>query len=743
MPPDHDGQWGPLTRIPADPGTLLDPFDSTVTITDTRGVFVVHAVLLHTGKLLWFCGHVEGLFYPALIYLFDPTAPPTTKLVAKPMPADLFCCHYVQLMDGRILVLGGSQQDDAPPVGGLVYHGSSGAKTVAIFDPVSESWSIPSFSLTQGRWYPTAVMLGDGRPIVVSGRREDGAVVTNNPAGIADRVEVFSPRVDSRHDVGGTTLQLPIYPGLHLAPDGQVYTTHTTWGQEIPEPAGQRLDVHGNNTGAWTPVPSPAQNQREEGMSVLLPVTLPRTGSRGRILLVGGGQALGHQRQNPAVAGLMAQIGGNALAAFTGHASGVSTKSAEILDTTATPPAWSAAPGTLAKSRVNGHLVLLPDATVLVLGGHDGYKWDASANQSGVTRPVTMPSLQVEIFTPGVGFTVGAAMAKPRMYHSCALLLPDGRVIVVGGADPNETEPALAYPSNWRGRTYRGDPTGPKPRKNGSPLTQLNRKDYQIYSPPYLFKGPRPVITSVTPANQVQYGSTFKVSTPQAASIKHVAIMRPGAVTHHTDSEQRYVELEFTASGTDLTVTMLPAAECTTAPPGYYMVWIVDAQGRPCARAPFVQLAFPPPPPPRDDSIESWPCLVVTVTMGSPDAAEVRHLQALRAELAAGTPLGRRFVAAVNRCYYAVSPSVAAWLRHRPLARAAVRDVAVRPAATAVRCVDRLTRGLSTGRSRAVVLIVLLVLLAAAAAVLSPVVALALLAHVAVQRARRRGPGDG
>ena len=112
MPPNTDGSWGAATTIPVDPAVLRDPYDPSVTITDTRGLFVVHAILLHTGKMLWFCGHVEGLFYAAIAYLFDPNAPATQKLVAKPMPVntDLFCCHYVQLFDGRILVLGGSQQ---------------------------------------------------------------------------------------------------------------------------------------------------------------------------------------------------------------------------------------------------------------------------------------------------------------------------------------------------------------------------------------------------------------------------------------------------------------------------------------------------------------------------------------------------------------------------------------------------------------------------------------------------------
>ena len=90
--------------------------------------------------------------------------------------------------------------------------------------------------------------------------------------------------------------------------------------------------------------------------------------------------------------------------------------------------------------------------------------------------------------------------------------------------------------------------------------------------------------------------------------------MRPGAATHHTDSEQRYVPLTFTRAGNDLTVTMLPQTQNSVAPPGYYMLWIVDNQQRPCNRAEFVQIPGPPRPPAPSSS---WPCIVATVAMGS------------------------------------------------------------------------------------------------------------------------------
>lgn len=756
MAADTEGQWETVPagfRIPVTPPTLFDPYDRTRTITDTRGLFVVHAVLLRTGKVLCFCGHVEGMFYAPIAYLYDPTVPATALLKAVPMPAgiDLFCCHFVQLYDGRVLVVGGSQQDDiSGPT--LQYHGSEGAKDVVVFDPTTEAFTaLPALSLQQGRWYPTPVLLGDGRVLVISGRLQSGGRTATNQAGIADLVEAISPKADARTtltNTGAAAPRLPIYPGIHLAPDGKLYTTHTTWGQEVSEPPSQRLTVTAT-TSSWTPLTSPApqpvQLQREEGMSVPLPITKPRAASQGKFLVVGGGMALGVNAMG--AAGPILTVGGPAGARFTGHPVAVNLRSAEILDTTVNPPTWTATPGPgLTEARVNCHCVLLPDATVAVLGGHDAYKWYAKANATGVSVPTTTPSLKVELFKPGVGFTVGAAMAFPRMYHAVALLLPDGRVWIAGGADPNEHEPWLSYPAGWKGRRNDNRTTPgpapappPGPRVNGQPGNGqvANRKDYQIYKPPYLCKGlPQPVITSVTPGIQVLYGNNFTVTTPQAAAIRHVAIMRPGAPTHHTDTEQRYIELDFTGpTGNDLLVTMLPATDANIVTPGYYMLWIVDDQGIPCSNAKFIQVAHPPPLPylPPLTPKKSGPCVIATVALGSPAAPDVVFLRTARDELAATSPAGRRFIGIVQRLYYSFSPQTARWLKRHARWRAAMRDVVVRPGAACIRAAHGLAARLPWPAARPHALIALLVAEGLLALAATPLVAAALLAHVAMR----------
>jgi Galactose oxidase-like, Early set domain len=88
-------------------------------------------------------------------------------------------------------------------------------------------------------------------------------------------------------------------------------------------------------------------------------------------------------------------------------------------------------------------------------------------------------------------------------------------------------------------------------------------------------------------ARQVQYGSNFLVSTPDGATISSVVLIRSGAVTHFFDENERFVPLSFTQTAGGLTVTA--PANANLAPPGYYMLFIVNSAGVPSI-APFVQI---------------------------------------------------------------------------------------------------------------------------------------------------------
>jgi len=190
-------------------------------------------------------------------------------------------------------------------------------------------------------------------------------------------------------------------------------------------------------------------------------------------------------------------------------------------------------------ARNNENLVLLADGTVLAVGG--------GAGGGEYLNPVFTP----EVYDPNTAqWTLLSAQQIQRTYHSTAVLLPDGRILSAGS-------------------------------DNGV-ITDLT---YEIFSPPYLFNGPRPVIQSAP--TSLSYAQTFTISTSDASTITRVALIRPAATTHADNFDQRYVDLTFTiASGT---ITATAPANGSTAPPGYYMLVIENSSGVPSVM-PFLML---------------------------------------------------------------------------------------------------------------------------------------------------------
>ena len=201
-------------------------------------------------------------------------------------------------------------------------------------------------------------------------------------------------------------------------------------------------------------------------------------------------------------------------------------------------------------------MTLLPDGTVLASGGM------TTSDGTDLTKAV----LPAEIWNPDTEtWTTVAPLMNGREYHSTALLLPDGRVLMAGGG-------ALG------GRA-------------------TDQKNAEIYSPPYLFKGSRPTITS-SPAG-AGYASSFDVTTPNAAQIAKVSLIRSPSVTHAFDQNQRFQFLNFTAGAGKVTVQA--PANANLAPPGDYLLFLVDTNGAPSVGS-FIRLSStgdttPPSPP--------------------------------------------------------------------------------------------------------------------------------------------------
>jgi hypothetical protein len=222
---------------------------------------------------------------------------------------------------------------------------------------------------------------------------------------------------------------------------------------------------------------------------------------------------------------------------------GPSSNTTFVLDLTQNSPLWQQTPP-MAFPRSFLNLTELPDGTVLATGG------ETDKNGGNIANAI----YAAELWNPQTtGWSTMASMHTPREYHSTALLLPDGRLLQSGmGADfgqvPNETSA-------------------------------------EFFSPPYLFKGARPTITAA-PA-QVHYGQNFTITTPDAASIASAVLIRAGAATHFFDQATRFVPVSLQQINGGLSITA--PSNGNAAPPGFYMLFIVNNNGVPSV-APIVQV---------------------------------------------------------------------------------------------------------------------------------------------------------
>jgi len=452
------------------------------TLPTTMPINPVQVALLRTGKVLVVSG--SGNVPSNTNYQAGIWDPATDTVTTQPLAWDMFCNGMVILPDGRPFVVGGTLAYDP-------FHGY--AKTAA-YDPSTGQFSDLE-TMAHGRWYPTATTLGDGTVMAFSGLDESGPTNTS--------VEIYTAGSGWSQEYPAVWTP-PLYPRLHLLPNGTVFYSGPTNGSMLFDPT----------THAWSFVASANYSSgRTYGSSVLLPLT-SANGYRPRVMIFGGG--------NPA------------------------TATTEIIDLSAASPTWQWGPP-MSQPRIEMNAVLLPTGKVLALGG--------STNDEDATTA----SLNADLFDAnGSSMTSAGQNAFPRLYHSVALLLPDATVLVAGG----------------------------------NPTRGTYEPHMEIYSPAYLFSAdgspaPRPAISSISPG-VIGYASAFQVQSPDAASISSVVLVRAGAVTHAFDMDQRVVGMSFTAGNGNLTVTAPPNGNI--APPGYYLLFLVNAAGVPSVGS-FVQLS--------------------------------------------------------------------------------------------------------------------------------------------------------
>ncbi len=223
----------------------------------------------------------------------------------------------------------------------------------------------------------------------------------------------------------------------------------------------------------------------------------------------------------------------------------------QVVDLSKTPPVAKTI-GNLSYIRSTGELTVLADGSVLASAG------------SAVFNQQTNVAYQTELYIPKTGkWTLGASAAIPRLYHNSALLLPDGSVLTAGGGAPG-------------------------------PVNELNG---EIYYPPYLYLqdgsgNPAPRPTVVSAPSSLTNGQTFQLTVGAADTISAINLIRTGSMTHNFNSEQRLIPVQFTQNGTTITATLNAPAQLM--PPGYYMLFAINASGVP-AVAPIIPVSQPFP----------------------------------------------------------------------------------------------------------------------------------------------------
>ncbi|MGH3473293.1 MAG: galactose oxidase-like domain-containing protein, partial [Aeromicrobium sp.] len=428
---------------PAEVGEWSAPFTP-------HNITAVHAVLLHTGKVL--------ILRDTDAYIWDPLTSDATEI---DLVEDNFCAGQAVTDNGDVLF-----------AGGVLDEFGHGPRWTYTFRPKTGEWT-KGPDMARGRWYPSATSLHDGRILLIGGKLEEG--------GINDDMEVWNDGTITK--VG--TRSMATYPHMFLMPSGKLLVAGTGVEDSFYIRPSKGFSVH----------------------------ALPRLWVRG---------VKGRARSGTLLPGPPSGCTRVMMAGGAAQTDGGST--VEIFDTAAASPTW-VRKNPLPEDRQHMNVVILPDGQLLGIGGD---------NEAGPTKMSLMYDQDTDVWRPL------AEQSFPRAYHSTGILLPDGRVM--SGGDT-------------------ADDGG------GSSL--------EVYSPPYLFKGPRPTITSAP--KKVGYGQQFEVVTPD--DIDRVVLMRPNAVTHTCEMNARHVELAFTPTTGGVQVTSPPSR--LVAPAGYYMLFLLNELGVP------------------------------------------------------------------------------------------------------------------------------------------------------------------
>ena len=472
----------------------------------------------------------------------------------------LFCSDQVILSNGEVLAPGGTDYYAEPHVPGtdLGVVELQGLKNTRIFNPATGTWS-EAGNMNFGRWYPSLVTLANGNVFVGSGVTKllkpvytDKNVLDSGTN--VEQTETFNVQTGKwRQNPASANHSLPLFPRLHLLPDGHVYydaggQTFNPFGQSADEALWNFTASYDPGTQKWRYLGLPAGVSVDPTNPQLTSVTAGFRGSAASVMLPL--KPPYNRAQFLDAGGVLGTSPGAYLA-----------NSSSVIDTVTTGGGaehFSSQPtGPLNNARWFSSTVMLPTGQAIAFNG---------ANRDDVVLPgSSFPVTQAEMFDPATGrWTPLESSGDPRTYHNSAVLLPSGQILV-GGNAPIDTG-------------YLYSQTLP-----GGFSNDFRDPSFQVYDPPYLKWGiAQPRIGTVADnghalstnagLDDVGYRHRLTITSPDAATIKSVVLVRNPAQTHVVDGDQRSVELPFTVHGDTITATAPPNGD--VAPPGPYMLFI-------------------------------------------------------------------------------------------------------------------------------------------------------------------------
>jgi len=530
--------------------------------------------------------------------LFDPQTAEFVKIPSPPAVQhqennDLFCAGHLQQADGNVLFVGGT---------GRYYPGGrfTGSRQLNLYNWRDNTWSDKG-QLKEGRWYPSLVPLADGKIAIFSGLK------LNEPNQINQGLEIYDPLLNKLDYFD--LAQIADSPFNTKLEGSSVYDSIDLYPRVFPTATGKLL-ITGDEAGIAN-VLTPHSSKK----SYLMAVTKDTGGKLSVSFEVGADKAetskaygTAFQVPNSEDVVLLGGLTGTNDIGFglpnkpdiPGASVASSLQRWQAPGKTGTPSGqWSQTPAFLAEPRANLQAVILPDKEVLVVNG-------------GV-YPEYCPVYEPLLLSPNPqangGYDIKRMKAAhlPRLYHNGALLLPDARVLIIGG---NANRAARDSVGNIRVDTIRDakefnvfakltDQAGqPKaftleefyqhPQSyyaegDTQPFVPAEIWQAEIFSPPYLFKpGVRPEI--VQAPEFIKYNQTGLVTVSAAEAAGDLVLVKLGSVTHSFDYGQRLVDLPIAIkehkAGSAIIKFNAPS-NANLYPPGYYMMFYLNAAGKP------------------------------------------------------------------------------------------------------------------------------------------------------------------